>query len=406
MLIAYLNYMIATVKIKRSKCKKQIVHTRCKTCKKRSKQPMQSLKDKFPNTNKICNDDISEFLLLLSKGVYPNEYMDRWERFNKEQLPSIEKFYSLLNLKHNITKDDYKHAQKVWNTFNIRNLGKYHDLYVQSDTLQLADVFEKFRNLCLKEYKLDSAYFVTTPGLAMEACLKMAGVKLELLTDINMLLMFEKGIRGGLAQAIHRYATANNKYMPNYNKDLRSLFLMHLDANNLYGWAMSKKLPIGGSMWAKNLNIYTADFIKNYDENSILGYLLEIDVEYPKDLHELHSYLPFLPEKKDKLLATLENKERYVVQMSTLKQVLNHGLILNKKHRVIKFRQEAWLKPYIDKNTELRTNAKNEFEKDFFKLMNNAVFAKMMGNVRNHRDIKLIVTEQRSKKLTKLLQKT
>ena len=406
MLIAYLNYMIATVKIKRSKCKKKIVHTRCKTCKKRSKQPMQSLKDKFPNTNKICNDDINEFLLLLSKGVYPNEYMDRWERFNEEQLPSIEKFYSLLNLKHNITKDDYKHAQKVWNTFNIRNLGKYHDLYVQSDTLQLADVFEKFRNLCLKEYKLDSAYFVTTPGLAMEACLKMAGVKLELLTDINMLLMFEKGIRGGLAQAIHRYATANNKYMPNYNKDLRSLFLMHLDANNLYGWAMSKKLPIGGCMWAKNLNIYTADFIKNYDENSILGYLLEIDVEYPKDLHELHSYLPFLPEKKDKLLATLENKERYVVQMSTLKQVLNHGLILNKKHRVIKFRQEAWLKPYIDKNTELRTNAKNEFEKDFFKLMNNAVFAKMMGNVRNHRDIKLIVTEQRSKKLTKLLQKT
>ena len=141
MLIAYLNYMIATVKIKRSKCKKQIVHTRCKTCKKRSKQPMQSLKDKFPNTNKICNDDINEFLLLLSKGVYPNEYMDRWERFNEEQLPSIEKFYSLLNLKH-ITKDDYKHAQKVWNTFNIRNLGKYHDLYVQSDTLQLADVLK------------------------------------------------------------------------------------------------------------------------------------------------------------------------------------------------------------------------------------------------------------------------
>ena len=144
----------------------------------------------------------------------------------------------------------------------------------------------------------------------MEACLKMAGVKLELLTDINMLSMFEKGIRGGLAQAIHRYATANNKHMPNYNKDLRSLFLMHLDANNLYGWAMSKKLPIGGCMWAKNLNIYTADFIKNYDENSNLGYLLEVDFEYPKDLHELHSYLPFLPEKKDKLLATLENKER------------------------------------------------------------------------------------------------
>ena len=203
----------------RIKCKKQIVHKRCKTCKKRSKQPIQSLKDKFPNTYKICNDDINKFLLLLRKGVYPYEYMDSWERFNEEQLPSLVKFYSQLNPKHS-TKDDYKHAQKVWNTFNIRNLSEYHDLYVQSDTLQFANVFEKFRNLYLKEYKLDPAYFVTKPGLAMEACLKMTGVILELLTDIDMLLMFEKGIRGGTTQAIHRYATANNKYIPNYNKDL------------------------------------------------------------------------------------------------------------------------------------------------------------------------------------------
>ena len=163
---------------------------------------------------------------------------------------------------------------------------------------------------------------------------------------------------------------------------------------------MSQKLPILGYMWAKNLNIYTADFIKNYDENSNIIYLLEVDVEYPKHLLELHSNLSFLPEKKDKLLATLKSKERYVVQMSTLKQALNHGLILNKIHTVIKFRQEAWLKANIDKNTELRTNAKNEHEKDFFKLMNNAVFGKMMENVRNHRDIKLIVTEQRREKLT------
>ena len=191
----------------------------------------------------------------------------------------------------------------------------------------------------------------------------MTRVKLELLTVIAMLLMFEKGIRGGLSQATHRYATENNKYISNYDINQLSSFLMYLDANNSYGWAMCKKLPIGGYMWAINLDRYTPEFIKNYSENSSLGYLFEVDIEYPKHLHELHSDLPFLAEKDGKLLATLRNKESYVVYISALKQALNHGLILKKVHRVIKFRQEAWLKPYIDKNTELKNNPKNELEK-------------------------------------------
>ena len=180
--------------------------------------------------------------------------------------------------------------------------------------------------------------------------------------------------------------------MPNYNKNHFSSYLQYLDANNLYGWAMCKKLPLNRYMWAKNLDIYTDKFIKNYDDNINLGYLLEADIEYPKQLQGAHSNLPFLPEKKNKLLATLEDKHKYVVQMSTLKQALNHGLILKNIHRVIKFKEEAWLKTYIDKNTELRTNAKNEFEKDFFKLMNSSVFGKMIENVRNHGDIRLIAS--------------
>ena len=155
---------------------------------------------------------------------------------------------------------------------------------------------------------------------------------------------------------------------------------------------MCKKLPLNRYMWAKNLDIYTDKFIKNYDDNINLGYLLEADIEYPKQSQGAHSDLPFLPEKKKKLLATLEDKHKYVVQMSTLKQALNHGLILKNIHRVIKFKELAWLKTYIDKNTELRTNAKNEFEKDFFKLMNSSVFGKMIENVRNHGDIRLIAS--------------
>ena len=192
------------------------IYTRCKSCTKRSKQSLDLLKLKFPNTYHLTKGNIKFFLLLLKKCVYLFEYMNDWNKFNETELPTIDTFYSKLNLK-NICKEDHKHAKNVWNVFNIKNLGEYHDLYVQSDTTQSADTFEQFRTVCLKEYGLDPAYFCTTPGLAMEACLKKTKVKLELLTDIDKILMFEKRIRGGISQAIQRYASANNKYMPNFN---------------------------------------------------------------------------------------------------------------------------------------------------------------------------------------------
>ena len=229
--------------------------------------------------------------------------MDNWNKFEETESPSIDKFYSNLNLK-NFSKDEYKHAQQVWKDFNIKNLGEYHDLYVQADTAQLADIFEQFRTLCLKEYKLNPAYFCTTPGLAFEACLKMTKVKFELLTDINMTLMFEKGIRGGISQSIQRYASANNKYMSNCNSKISSSFLLYLDANDLDGWVMSKKLPIDSFMWVHDLEKFSCDMIRNYDENSNTGYLLEVDIEYPKNLQESHRDLRFLPIKKEKLLTT------------------------------------------------------------------------------------------------------
>ena len=174
--------------------------------------------------------------------------MDSWERFNETLLPDKEAFYSEINLE-DITDKDYEHAQKVWEVFGIKNLGEYYNLYVQSDTLLLADVFENFRDKCIEIYELDPAHFLSAPGLAWQACLKKTKVKLELLTDIDMLLMVEKGIRSGIFQAIHRHAKVNNKYMNNYNKDTISSYLMYLDANNLYGWAISQKLPINRFKW-------------------------------------------------------------------------------------------------------------------------------------------------------------
>ena len=197
-----------------------------------------SLIEKFPNTYQLCNKDLNKLALLLRKGVYPYEYMDSWKRFKEESLPDKESFYSELNNEH-ITDEDYAHAQKVWDTFKIKNLGEYHDLYVQSDTTLLADVFENFRDKCIEIYELDPAHFLSAPGLAWQACLKKTQVELELLTDNDMLLMFEEGIRGGMCQATHRYAKANNKYMNNHDKNKESSYLEYLGANNLYGWAMS-----------------------------------------------------------------------------------------------------------------------------------------------------------------------
>ena len=151
--------------------------------------------------------------------------------------------------------------------------------------------------------------------------------------------------------------------MKNHNKNILSSYLEYLDANNLYGWAMCKKLPVSNFRSAKNLSKYTEKFIKNYYDDDDAEYLLEADIEYPKTLWHHHKDLPFLPERKNKLVTTMYDKEKYVVHISTLKQSLNHGLILKKVHRVIKFKQTAWMKPYIDKNTKLRTNAKNNFEK-------------------------------------------
>ena len=213
-------------------------------------------------------------------------------------------------------------------------------------------------------------------------------------------MLFEKGIRGGMCQASYSYVKANNKYMKNYDKNKESSFLMYVDANNLYGYAMSKKLPVDSFKWVDDLSIFTEDFIKNYDEESDIGYLFVVDVEYPKNLHMLHSDLPFLPErmkidKCNKLVCNLNDKENYPVHILALKQALTHGLKSLKVHNLIEFRHEYWLKPYINLNTDLRKDAKNDFEKDFFKLMNNSVFGKTMENVRNHRDIKSVTTDKR-----------
>ena len=219
---------------------------------------------------------------------------------------------------------------------------------------------------------------------------------LELLSDIDMLLMVEKGIRGGVSMISNRYGKSNNKYMGNnFYSNKPSKYIQYLDANNLYGWAMSKSLPTHGFKWM-NVNE-----LETWELHSCI---LEVDLEYPKNHHNLHSDYPLAPEqievnKVDKLIPNLWNKKKYVIHYENLKQYLNLGLKLTHIHRGIKFKESKWLEKYITLNTDLRTKAKNDFEKDFFKLMNNSVFGKTMENIRNRVDIKLATDKIKAEKL-------
>ena len=321
-----------------------------------------------------------QFNLMNQKGVYPYDHMDSFEKFKQTELPTKEQFYSILNNEH-ITDEYYQHAQNVWNTFKLQSMGEYHDLYVKSDVLLLADVFENFRKTCIQYYKLDPCHYFTSPGLSWDAMLKMTDIKLELMVDIDMYQFIEKGMRGGVSYIANRYGKANNKYMKNYDDTKPLKYIMYLDANNLYGWTMSRYLPTGGFKWLSPKQIEKINLGK-YAENSKKGLILEVDLEYPKELHDLHNDCPLGPEKVKvtedmlsdyckkiankykistglvhKLIPTLSNKEKYVLHYRNLQLYLNLGLKLKKVHRVLEFNQSPWLKEYIDFNTQKKNSS-------------------------------------------------
>ena len=361
-------------------------------------------KDGFKNISKYYTPEQVE--LIKQKGFYPYEYMDSIEKFNDTKPPPREVFYSKLTGR-GISEKDYKHAWNVWNTFKMKTFKDYHELHNETDVLLLADVFENFRDLCLKIYGLDPVYYFTAPGLAWDACLKMTNIDLELLSDPNMLLMFEKGIRGGISMISNRYGEANNKYMSQgFNRNKLKKYLMYLDANNLYGCAMSMKLPTHGFKWLTSgemEKLFNNQVVQIWEKTPCI---LEVDLEYPVKLHDLHNDYPFCPERLEckngveKLIPNLRNKTKYVIHYKNLIQCLKAGLKLKKIHRGIKFIESEWMKPYIEMNTNLRTKAKNNFEKDFYKLMNNSVFGKTMENIRNRVNVKLVNTQERLRKLT------
>ena len=363
--------------------------------------------------------------LLLRKGVYPYEYMNNWDCFEETCLPSREEFYSKLT-DENITEVDYQHAQEVWKTFGCDNMGDYHDLYLRTDVLLLADVFETFRKTCFEQYNLDPAHYCTSPSLSWDALLKKTRVKLELLTDYDMHLFIEKGLRGGISMVSKRFAKANNPRVSGYNPDDPNTHILYLDANNLYGWAMSQALPTGGFEWVKEEDLKNfKKYISSIKKDAKTGYILEVDLEYPQELHDVHNAYPLAPESMkvskewmseyqqqllgtsavvEKLVPNLRDKKKYVVHYRNLQLYMDLGMKLTKVHRALKFCQSAWMEPYIRLNTELRKKASSTFEKDLYKLMNNSVFGKTMENLRKRVDVKLVRSSEEDR-LRKLIAK-
>ena len=353
----------------------------------------------FKNLNRVIKHNSS---LLTRKGVYPYDYVTSINKLKETKLPSKDEFYSKL-YDEEISDEDYQHAIKVWKTFNCQTLQDYHDLYLKTDVLLLANVFENFRKTCLKHYKLDPCHYCTAPALAWDACLKETKQKLQLLKDYDMLMMFERGIRGGISHISKRYATANNKYMKDFDETKPSTFIQYLDANNLYGWAMSQKLPIKGFKWIDVDKFKVLKLLEKKDTN--IGYIFEVDLDYPKSLWDTHNDYPLAPEKIkvdkiDKLICSFLPKKHYVLHYKNLKQYLKEGMILKKVNQGIKFYQKPWMEPYIRKNTDLRKDAKNAFEKDFFKLMNNSVFGKTIENIRKRQNVVLVDDRKLANKLS------
>lgn len=366
----------------------------------------------FPNSYKHFNN-MEQLKLMTQKGVYPYDYIDSFDKLNRTALPPREAFYSRL-YDSECSMSDYLRAKLVWKTFNCKTFLDYHNLYLKSDVLTLADIIKNFRDACYKNYELDFCYYFTAPGLSFDAMLKYTEIELELLTEEDMYEFCERGIRGGLSQISTRYAKANNKYMKVYDPTKQESYIVYLDANNLYGWAMSQFLPYKDFEW--NYDAWTKEKILSIPNDAETGYMFKVDLRIPEHLHDyFNNYVPcpenvkvqkedlnlfqqegYKPSQIRKLCCSFKDRIGYVVNYRYLKLALSLGVELLSVKQVLQFSQTDFLKKYIELNTNLRKRAKNEFEKDFFKLMNNSVFGKTMENVRSRINFRLVSTEDQA----------
>lgn len=361
--------------------------------------------------------------LLLRKGLFPYSYFNNPSILSETSPPKKEDFFNDLTQEH-ITDSDYDLVKKVWKKFRCSTFENYLKIYLFTDCILLADVFENFRKISLENYELEPLKFISAPDLTWTAGLKMTGVTLELLTDVDMYLLLERGIRGGICILGKRYSKCNNPYVKEtFNPLEKKKYIVSFDVNNLYGYVMTSFLPVSNFKWMTPREISKFD-VSKISPNSSIGYILECDLEYPDNLHDKHNDFPLAPEhfsityndlspyqrdllekneckqsyKTQKLIPNFRKKEHYIVHYMNLKFYLDHGLILTKIHKIISFNQQPWLKKYVDYNNEKRKLSCNEFDKCFYKLLNNSFFGRSCMNVRKQVNVKIAINQKETKK--------
>jgi len=359
--------------------------------------------------------------IVLSKGVFPYGFFDSFEKMEYDHLPSIEDFYDSLSDKH-IQQKDYDRAQQAWREFQCDNLGEYMLRYLEMDVRQLTDVFERFRVISKREDGLDGAHYLTISQFALSSALKLIKKPIALCPTPEMYRLFEKSIRGGIAFCNTHLVEAHNSYT--ITRQLiptdDDVSLMYVDANNLYGAALSQKLPVSEFVIFERPETINWETV---DTEGLYGYVLEVDLEYPPEIHNATQWFPLAAENIDithamitpemkrqyqmlnmgrgkqedremptcrKLVGNCSNKKEYVVHFKILKFYLQKGMKITKIHQCIKFKQEAIYKEFIDIQTARRSEAKNDFEKMFYKQKNCSLFGKSMENMRDRITVKLI----------------
>ena len=378
-------------------------------------------KQYFHCVNKHIKGDVKRSLFN-GKGIFPYSYMTSCTKLKEKQLPPIEAFFNVLN-ERSLTQKDYIFAQKVWAEFNCRTLQDYMETYLLADVLLLCDVFENFRNNCLSLYDLDPVNYFSSPHFTFDAFFRFCkGQSLELLTDIDHHLLFQRGVRGGVSMITQRLSEANNRYMANFDKTKEEKYILYLDCTNLYGYAMTQYLPSGSFEWLDNTSLdYVFSLLKELEEKSEFGYLFEVDLDYPSYLHDEHADYPLAPLKEkipysrlspyarslcdnldlkhslnqEKLLSTLENKKHYVIHYRCLQLYLSLGMKLKYVHAGIKFKQKPIMKDYIEFNARERAIATNPFDVAFYKLLCNSLYGKALQRLDRKTKTEIVTNEER-----------
>ena len=361
--------------------------------------------DKFHNMKRYLPEE-KTMHMMLRKGVFPYSYMDNEQRLKDTELPPKEAFYNDLTQSH-IGDAEYSFARFVWDEMECRTFQDYMETYLATDVMLLADVFENFRTNCMNDYELDPAHYISSAQYTFDAFLRYSRCRLDSFRDVDHYLYTQSALRGGVSQISHRLSFANNKYLTKYDPSAPSKYILYMDLVNLYGYAMTQLLPVGGLRWMSSEEL-SLENILSLPEFGAEGCFVSVTLSYPKHLHDLHSDLPLAPKhdkiplksiskysrdvvtkhnlanssvNKTKLMTTFFTKENYTVHYRLLQFYARQGLKIEKIHSGLAFRQEAVMKDYIELNSKRRAQSTNEFDSNFYKLLSNALYGKTIERI-------------------------